>query len=149
MGLGLIDSGWCALFSGGMVDTDEAYRVWVRNVRNWSWHLVLVAALMLGLGKRVSIDYHTLLKLAVCASFAIWAMGAHGKGARGWRNLFVVVAVLFNPFFPIRLMEAWPLVYVFTAAITLAGGVVGHERLTDPAGVREEDAVLPAKRAEG
>lgn len=95
----------------------------------WLWCVALAIALFCAMRRGLSVDYYILVRIAACASFAIWALAAHAKGMTGWRNLFVVVALLYNPFFPIRLESTWPLLYLLTGGLALVPGVLGHLRL--------------------
>ena len=111
---------------------DELHKLQTRIGWRWVWCAALAIALICGMRPansmeyHRSMDYHTLLKVATCASFTIWAMGAHARGMTRLRNLFVVVAVVFNPLLPIHLKTSWPVLYLLTSCLALASGALGH-----------------------
>lgn len=87
------------------------------------WILPLTMALFLGVGIGIDgVDYSffVVLRFAVCASFSWWAWRAHERRQSIWRNVFVLTAVFYNPFVPLRLdREWWQVVNGLTIAIIL------------------------------
>ncbi len=81
--------------------------------------IVPIAALLLGLAK-MPIGYYTFLRIIVCLASVVIAAGVYDqkKEISGGVVLFAIIAILFNPFFPIYLnKEVWSVIDLITAAI--------------------------------
>jgi len=75
--------------------------------------LLLIAALPL------PISYYSFLRFVVCGTFALGALIAHERGKQDVPIYYGLVAVLFNPFFPIfHAKEVW-VVFDLAAALLL------------------------------
>lgn len=82
--------------------------------------LVAAAALLVALG-RLPYSYYTLMRLLCCTVAAYGAYLAVERQQRVWFWIFGVVALLFNPFLPIRLDRAtWAVLDVAAALLILA-----------------------------
>lgn len=90
----------------------------------WLWHVVVAFGLLVALGKGRHLDYgyFMLLRFAVCAAFGFWACEAHKAGKSFWRNAFGLIALLYNPFFPVKLgdEELWARVNLATLGMVVA-----------------------------
>lgn len=92
-----------------------------KSHRHWILPLMLSGFLGLAIGiDDVDYSFFVVLRFAVCASFGWWAWRVHERGHSIWRNLFVLTAVFYNPFVPLRLdREWWQVANGLTIAITL------------------------------
>ena len=62
--------------------------------------------------------YYQLLRLVTCGAAAYGAYVSHSMGKSAWLWAFVLVAVLFNPVFPVHLSrEVWQPLDVATAVV--------------------------------
>ena len=76
--------------------------------RHWILPLILSVFLGIAIGiDDVDYSFFVVLQFAVCASFGWWSWRAHERGLSIWRNLFVLTAVFYNPFVPLRLDREW------------------------------------------
>lgn len=69
--------------------------------------------------------FYTLLRIVVCASavYLAWFSSQVNKGS--WLWIFAFVALLFNPFIPVRLArDAWVLIDLATAVLFASSIVV-------------------------
>lgn len=68
---------------------------------------VLGAALLLiAAGGKHSYGFYIVLRLVVTVAAIYWAWRVYRVGLRGWTWAFVAVALLLNPFLPIRMQRA-------------------------------------------
>jgi hypothetical protein len=82
---------------------------------------LIAVSLLLGTLWRQPYDYFTLLRWVVCGVSACTAFSASDRGARGWRWVFAVVALAFNPILPLHLTRTtWAVVDLAAAALLLA-----------------------------
>jgi hypothetical protein len=90
--------------------------------------LVPIAMLVIALGN-MSWGYYQILRLVVAAASAwiatiMFASEKHGPG-----SLFVILALAYNPFIPLRLgREAWEVVNIATIIILLVGFAIYRSR---------------------
>jgi len=93
-----------------------------KSYRHWILPLMLSGFLGLAIAiDDVDYSFFVVLRFAVCASFGWWAWRAHECGHSIWRNIFVLTAIFYNPFVPLRLdREWWQVANGLTIAITLA-----------------------------
>lgn len=79
--------------------------------------LLVVAMLVAALGYH-PYDYYTLLRWVVCVISVLVAAKAGGEGKRSWMWVFVVIALFFNPLFPVHLRrQTWAIIDVLTALV--------------------------------
>jgi curved DNA-binding protein CbpA len=89
--------------------------------------LWLSAAMMLVYAAvyRHSYTFHTLLRWVCCPILAYSAVSAHQSKRVAWTWIFGVLAVLYNPIFPVHLNRTtWIGVNWFTAALMLVAGII-------------------------
>jgi hypothetical protein len=95
--------------------------------------LVPIAMLVIALGN-MPWGYYQILRLVVAAASTwiatvMFASGKHGPG-----GLFVVLALAYNPFIPLRLgREAWEVVNIATIIILLVGLAICRSLAPPPA----------------
>ena len=66
-------------------------------------------------------SYYSLLRVVICVSAGYLSFLIFNKNKEGWGLSFAIIAVLFNPFFPIHLeKEIWAVLDVLVAVIFLA-----------------------------
>lgn len=93
----------------------------MRQYAHWVWRVGVMVVLVFGLTGKVPDGYFAFLKLTVGLSFFFWAWAAHDRGQVTWRNGLLVVAVVFNPLFPVQLhANLWQSVAWASAALALA-----------------------------
>jgi hypothetical protein len=93
------------------------------------WQILIGVLLAVAiLNKPMDIDlpygYFIFLRFACCAAFSFWALAAHENQEPKWRNAFVVIALLYNPFLPVKLGDPviWMLVNIATLFFVVASG---------------------------
>lgn len=131
-----------AAFSPGQPQESlPAREVAPKSYRHWIFPLMLSGFLGLAVGiDDIDYSFFVVLQFAVCASFGWWAWTAHERRQSIWRKLFVLTAVFYNPFLPLRLdREWWQVANGLTIAITLVaaannklGQGVGGQPATQP-----------------
>jgi hypothetical protein len=67
--------------------------------------LAAVLLLVAAVGKH-PYGYYIVLRLAATLGAAYWAVRVYQTGPRGWMWAFTAVALLLNPFLPIRMQRA-------------------------------------------
>lgn len=100
-------------------------------LKAWMWQIIISGLLLVAIidspvGFDLEYGYFVMLRFAVCAVFAFWAWSAHAKGKVGWRNAFVLITLLYNPFLPVKLgdRDLWVLVNLVTLGFVVASGLV-------------------------
>jgi len=142
-GLNLERFSAAAFSPGNPKELPQAREAAHKSYSHWVLPLMLSGflALAIGIGD-VDYSFFVVLRFAVCASFAWWAWRAHERGQSIWRNLFVLTAVFYNPFVPLRLdREWWQVANGLTIAITLVASA--KNKLGEHAGADQ-----PATRSE-
>jgi len=67
---------------------------------------------------RLPYGYYITLRWIVTISAAISIFHAFEKGKSGWGWIFIAIAILFNPFFPIHLNKSiWSVIDIIVAVI--------------------------------
>ncbi|MGY3036142.1 hypothetical protein ACVIIV_005312 [Bradyrhizobium sp. USDA 4354] len=96
---------------------------------------VLAAALLLIATARLSYGYYTFLRVAICGFSAVVAFFAFAERASGWGAGFAILAILFNPIFPVYLSRGtWFWLDIGAAVIitTHLGSLIAGERRRQP-----------------
>jgi len=89
---------------------------------------IISSALLFGALANNPYDYYTFLRLVTCATSAYCAFLAKQYESQRWLIIFSIVAILFNPFLPIKLgRDSWAVVDVITAVFFLFSIVVFNE----------------------
>ena len=94
----------------------------------------LIAAVMLfaALGRH-AYDYYTLLRWIACGVCAFTAFQAVQSKKTGWLIIFVIAAVVLNPFAPVHLKrDTWAIVDVAVAVLLLVSIAVMDIRKPRP-----------------
>jgi uncharacterized protein DUF6804 len=99
--------------------------------------LALVPAAMLVLAlSRQPYGYYQLLRIVVCVSAAGIASGTSEEGvsrAPGWKLVFVIIALAFNPIVPMRLRrETWLVLDVAAAGVFACFAATALARRREP-----------------
>ena len=92
--------------------------------------LAPVVILTLGLF-RLPYGYYVFLRLVVCAAagFVVWQLFRAGGVSRIFAVAFALLALLYNPIFPVRLTrETWAPINVLTACLFGAGAFFALRR---------------------
>ena len=77
----------------------------MKNELNILW---LAPLIMLGIGiLPMPIGYYTLLRLVVCCSAIYYAYNFKQNGDIVSMLIFIFIAILYNPIFPVYLYEKW------------------------------------------
>lgn len=110
---------------------DETLGKGASFLKAWMWQIIISGLLLVAIidslvGFDLEYSYFVMLRFAVCAVFAFWAFSAHAKGKVRWRNAFVLIALLYNPFLPVKLgdRDLWVLVNLITLGFVVANGLV-------------------------
>ena len=80
----------------------------IQFIRQYGWQFVIALGLVLAvLNALLEFDFHRgyfmLLRFGVTTAFGFWAWEAHRQDLIVWRNVFGVMALLYNPFLPVHL----------------------------------------------
>ena len=101
---------------------------------SWKWQIIIgfllmVAILNTPLDMNLPYGYFIFLRFACCAAFSFWALAAHENEEPKWRNAFVVTALLYNPFLPVKLGDPviWMLVNIATLFFVLVSGKISKD----------------------
>ena len=81
---------------------------------------IAAAFLFIALVPDLPYGYYQILRWVVCAAACFSAYSGMVKERHGWMGIFAVIAVLFNPIFPIHLTrEVWQPIDVIVGIIFL------------------------------
>ena len=96
------------------------------------WHAKIAITIFLAFAALIgfsSYSFYRLLRVIVCAGASISAYRYHGenKAAPAW--IFVIAALLFNPFIPVHLeRELWFLLDMAVALVFIVSAYFDHTR---------------------
>jgi len=96
-----------ASIHGGKRGTGEAALIKTIPITVWIVPIILLAvAIFVGInnhGQRLPYGYFTFLRIVVCLAAGCIAAATFRDGKSLWATIFVLIAVLFNPFVPIEM----------------------------------------------
>jgi hypothetical protein len=93
---------------------------------------VIAAGMLFAALGRQQYGYYTLLRWVVCGVAGFTAVQAAGNKNAGWAWTLGIVALVFNPFVPVRFTrDVWSLVDL-TAAILLLVSIASVDRRSSP-----------------
>lgn len=109
--------------------------LFIRNcklaVQSYGWHCAIAMTLIAAiLGNILGINFHSaffmLLRFCVASAFGLWAWKAHEEKSSTWRNAFMLLALLYNPFLPVELGNpaVWSVINTVTLAVVIASALV-------------------------
>ena len=88
------------------------------------WQALISVGLIVAIlfNEHLEYGYFNILRFAVCAAFAYWAWMTHNLNKQAWRNAFVLTALFYNPFLPVKLGDAgsWLFVNLLTLGLVVA-----------------------------
>ena len=99
----------------------QLHLVRFKSVPWWLW--LIPVALLLAATARLPYGYYTFTRIVVCASAAFIAV-AGWEASRFWSVPFGLLAILFNPIFPIYLHRGTWFYFDIAAAIAFAAHMV-------------------------
>ena len=101
----------------------------LRSWRFCGWQALISVGLLVAIlfNEELEYGYFNILRFAVCAAFAYWAWLTHNFNKQAWRNAFVLTALFYNPFLPVKLGDAGS--WIFVNLVTL-GLVIASVRAT-------------------
>jgi len=108
------------------------------QLSSWKWQIIIgfllmVAILNTPLDMDLPYGCFIFLRFACCAAFSFWALAAHENEEPKWRNAFVVIALLYNPFLPVKLGDPviWMLVNIATLFFVVVSGKISKDSPED------------------
>jgi hypothetical protein len=93
--------------------------------RLWFPQVLAALLLLLGVGVGNLYGYYVLLRWICCPIFAYLGLVAHAEDRNNWAGPMGILALLYNPIFPLALgHELWIVINLATTALTLASILV-------------------------